>query len=139
MIHQGSGASGKRVMELPGQILDRAKHWGCNMEFVSAGVLEKVEVHASRIRPASVQALAAISVLILIAAVSLHRLNGTLYEVSFGETFRQLRSIMPITVTATIKLWAVWMLGTTIIAGAILRCDPELGLLDSLVVPPGSG
>ena len=75
----------------------------------------------------------AIAASALVAAFSIHRLNGTPYEISFGATIRELWPILTSTLVPAIKLSVIWAIGSAIIAAVIMRIDPEIGLLDSLL------
>jgi hypothetical protein len=43
---------------------------------------------------------------------------------------RQFPPILPVILIATFKLWTILGVGVAIIAGALLRANPELGLLE---------
>jgi hypothetical protein len=60
---------------------------------------------------------------------SIHRLNGTPYEISFGATMHGLSPILSSTLVPAIELSLIWAIGAAALAAAILRIDPEIGLL----------
>ncbi|MBV8774296.1 MAG: hypothetical protein JO166_18460, partial [Deltaproteobacteria bacterium] len=67
------------------------------------------------------------------AVLAVAHLNGTPYEINFGQTLRAMTPLLSATALPALRLWLVWIIGTGIIAGIILRFDPEIGLLDSLL------
>ena len=69
----------------------------------------------------------------LLAGFSIHRLNGTPYEISFGATMHGLSPILSSTLVPAIELSLIWAIGTAALAAAILRINPEIGLLDALL------
>jgi hypothetical protein len=81
--------------------------------------------------PIPLQLSAAIAAIVFTSALSIHRLNGTPYEINFGATIHELFPILTSTLWPAIKLCLSWAMGTVVIAAALLRWDPEIGLLDA--------
>jgi hypothetical protein len=81
--------------------------------------------------PISVRLLIAIAAITFTAVFSIHRLDRTPYEINFGATFHELLPILTSTLMPAIKLCLIWAIGSAIVAGAILRFDPEIGLFDA--------
>jgi hypothetical protein len=48
----------------------------------------------------------------LVAAFSIHRLNGTPYEISFSAAIHELRPILASTLIPALKLSLIWAIGS---------------------------
>jgi len=74
-----------------------------------------------------------IAALVFTTVFSIHRLNGTPYEINFSSTIHALLPILTSTLGPALKLCVTWAIGSAIIAAAILQFDPEIGMLDALL------
>ncbi len=77
--------------------------------------------------------LAAALALLWVVILAIRRLNGTPYTVNFSAAFAGLKSVLPATGVAALKLWAFWALSAAVIAGLMLQIDPELELSDAIL------
>src|SRR3990170_1947026 len=52
---------------------------------------------------------------------------------SWHAAFESLKPVLPQTAWAAVKVWTFWGFSTAIVAGLLLRIDPELGLGDAIL------
>jgi len=69
----------------------------------------------------------------LVAWLAIRRLDGTPYSINFGAALTGLRTVLPVTGIAALKLWSFWGLSAMVIAGLSLQIDPTLDLLDAVL------
>jgi hypothetical protein len=86
---------------------------------------------------AELNRLAAIAVALAVALVAwlaILRLEGTPYSNNFGAALVGLRSVLPATGVAALKLWSFWTLSAIVIGGLALQIDPALDFLDAVLI-----
>ncbi len=79
---------------------------------------------------------AVIAVALAVASVAwlaIRRLDGTPYSINFDAALAGLRTVLPVTGVAALKLWSFWGLSAIVIAGLSLQIDPTLDLLDAVL------
>ncbi len=79
---------------------------------------------------------AVIAVALAVASVAwlaIRRLDDTPYSSNFGAALAGLRTVLPVTGVAALKLWSFWALSAIVIAGLLLQIDPTLDLLDAVL------
>jgi len=69
----------------------------------------------------------------IITALAIHRLRDFPYPLNWRAAFIGVLSVLPQTGWAAIKVWSFLGIGTAIVAGLLLRVDPELGLGDAIL------
>jgi len=69
----------------------------------------------------------------IITALAIHRLRDFPYPLNWRAAFAGVLSVLPQTGWAAIKVWSFLGIGTAIVAGLLLRVDPELGLGDAIL------
>ena len=70
----------------------------------------------------------------LVAWLAIRRLDDTPYSINFGAALAGLRTVLPVTGIAALKLWSFWALSAVVVAGLSLQIDPTLDLLDAVLV-----
>ncbi len=69
----------------------------------------------------------------IITALAIHRLRDFPYPLNWRAAFAGVLSVLPQTGWAAIKVWSFLGIGTAVVAGLLLRVDPELGLGDAIL------
>ena len=70
----------------------------------------------------------------MIASLAILRLDGTPYSINFGAALTGLKTVLPVTGVAALKLWSFWALSAMVLAGLSLQLDPTIDLLDAVLM-----
>jgi hypothetical protein len=75
--------------------------------------------------------------LAIVTLLALHRLRDFPYHPSWSAAFAGIRSVLPATAWAALKVWIFWAWSAAVLAGLALKVDPELELSDALLAGAG--
>ncbi|WP_422294814.1 hypothetical protein [Candidatus Binatus sp.] len=67
----------------------------------------------------------------IVIVLAIRRVDGLPYTLSWTAAFRGIWPTLPVTVPAAIRVWGFWGWSSAVVAGLLLKADPELGLCDS--------
>ncbi len=71
--------------------------------------------------------------LAFITAIATWRLRDFPYHLSWLEAIRGMWEVLPATLWAAVRIWIFWAWSAAVIAGLILRIDPEIDLADAIL------
>src|SRR5438876_11357749 len=69
--------------------------------------------------------------------IALPRAAGTAYQVNLTASLAGIKTVLPATGWAAIRVWAFVGVAIAIIGGLLLRIEPELGWFDGLIAGAG--
>ncbi|MFZ2063556.1 MAG: hypothetical protein WAU82_21290 [Candidatus Binatus sp.] len=67
----------------------------------------------------------------IVIALAIRRVDRIPYTLSWTAALRGIWPMLPVTVPAAIRVWGFWGWSAAVVAGLLLKADPELGLCDS--------
>ena len=67
----------------------------------------------------------------IVIVLAIRRVDGLPYTLSWTAALRGIWPTLPVTVPAAIRVWGFWGWSAAVVAGLLLKADPELGLCDS--------
>src|SRR5258708_10218 len=65
--------------------------------------------------------------------LAIWRLRDFPYHLSWIAAVRGMWEVLPTTLWAAVRIWIFWAWGAAVIAGLILRIDPEIDLADAIL------
>ncbi|HUA33737.1 MAG TPA: hypothetical protein VMA09_09050 [Candidatus Binataceae bacterium] len=72
-------------------------------------------------------------VLAIITTLAIWRLRDFPYHLSWIDAWHGMSEVLPTTLWATARIWFFWAASSAVLAGLILRIDPEIELLDAIL------
>lgn len=69
----------------------------------------------------------------IVTVLAIWRLRDFPYHLSWIEAFRGMWEVLPTTLWAAVRIWTFWAWGAAVLAGLILRIDPEIDLADVIL------
>jgi hypothetical protein len=69
----------------------------------------------------------------IVTLAAMWRLRDFPYHLSWIAAFRGMREVLPTTLWAAVRIWIFWAWGAAVLAGLILRMDPEIDLADAIL------
>src|SRR5579862_4102738 len=67
----------------------------------------------------------------IVIVLAIRRVDGLPYTLSWAAALRGIWATLPVTLPAAIRVWGYWGWSSAVVAGLLLKADPELGLCDS--------
>ena len=77
--------------------------------------------------------LAFVAALVWVIVMATRQLETTGHWVHFSEAFAGVKTLLPITGFAAIKLWSFWAFSAAVVTGLLLQIDPELDFSDAVL------
>jgi len=71
--------------------------------------------------------------LAIITALAVWRLRDFAYHLSWLAALHGMSEVWPTTLSAALRIWIFWAWGAGVIAGLVLRIDPEIDLADAIL------
>src|SRR5258708_6134159 len=71
--------------------------------------------------------------LAIITALAVWRLRDFAYHLSWLAALHGMSEVWPTTLSAALRIWIFWGWGAGVIAGLVLRIDPEIDLADAIL------
>lgn len=76
--------------------------------------------------------------LAVVTALAVWRLRDFPYYISWITAWRGMAGVLPATLWATVRIWIFWAWSAAVIAGLLLRIDPEIELWDAILAGAAS-